>query len=218
MVTKFQRKKSTPPTRLSLSIQALRSLGSPTRLAIIGALRALGPSSIRELAVYLERPADGLYYHVRNLERAGLVEVVEKRRVWRRFEALYRPTADIFEHSPLVTSSRYRSATARSNRAVLTLAHRHYANALRAVPAEPELETMMEYYIANARLTTESARALREKIRNLFDEVVRDEGVLGRRVAVTVVMTPVVSARRGRKKSGKPARRRVASSTRRHDK
>lgn len=50
-------------------------LASPTRIEIIDTLEALGgPVTVAELAAQLGRPADGLYYHLRQLVAGGLVE------------------------------------------------------------------------------------------------------------------------------------------------
>ena len=50
-------------------------LASPTRIEIVDTLEALGrPVSVAELAGELGRPADGLYYHLRQLARGGLIE------------------------------------------------------------------------------------------------------------------------------------------------
>ena len=54
---------------------AIDLLASPTRLEIIDALEACAaPVTVAELAAQLGRPADGLYYHLRQLADAGLVE------------------------------------------------------------------------------------------------------------------------------------------------
>jgi DNA-binding transcriptional ArsR family regulator len=52
---------------------AIAALASPVRQEIIDTVEALGSATIAELAVQLGRPADGLYYHVRRLVRAGLL-------------------------------------------------------------------------------------------------------------------------------------------------
>src|SRR5262245_47733719 len=52
---------------------AVAALASPVRQEIIDTLEALGGATIAELAGALGRPADGLYYHVRRLVRAGLL-------------------------------------------------------------------------------------------------------------------------------------------------
>jgi DNA-binding transcriptional ArsR family regulator len=50
-------------------------LASPTRIEIVDTLEALGAAvSVAELAAALGRPADGLYYHLRQLADAGLIE------------------------------------------------------------------------------------------------------------------------------------------------
>jgi hypothetical protein len=53
---------------------AVAALASPVRQEIIDTVEALGDgATIAELASQLGRPADGLYYHARQLVRAGLL-------------------------------------------------------------------------------------------------------------------------------------------------
>lgn len=50
-------------------------LASPARIEIVDTLEALGgEASVAELAAQLGRPADGLYYHLRQLTAGGLLE------------------------------------------------------------------------------------------------------------------------------------------------
>ncbi|MET0226570.1 MAG: helix-turn-helix domain-containing protein [Dokdonella sp.] len=50
-------------------------LASPTRIEIVDTLEALGGAvSVAELAQQMARPADGLYYHLRQLADGGLIE------------------------------------------------------------------------------------------------------------------------------------------------
>ena len=54
---------------------ALAALASPVRQEIVDTIEALGgQASVADLARQLGRPADGLYYHVRSLIRAGVLE------------------------------------------------------------------------------------------------------------------------------------------------
>ena len=49
-------------------------LASPTRIEIVDTLESLGgEASVAELAAQLGRPADGLYYHLRQLAEGGLL-------------------------------------------------------------------------------------------------------------------------------------------------
>jgi len=54
--------------------KAIGALASPVRQELIDTVDGLGgAATIAELAAQLGRPADGLYYHVRQLVRAGLL-------------------------------------------------------------------------------------------------------------------------------------------------
>jgi DNA-binding transcriptional ArsR family regulator len=71
-----------------------RALGDPLRIRLFEALWH-GPRSAKELSAEVGLPPDRLYYHLRQLEHAGIVEVAEYRplpsgkaeRVYRRVEA-----------------------------------------------------------------------------------------------------------------------------------
>lgn len=50
-------------------------LASPTRIEIVDTLESFGEAvSVAELAAQMGRPADGLYYHLRQLASGGLIE------------------------------------------------------------------------------------------------------------------------------------------------
>jgi DNA-binding transcriptional ArsR family regulator len=72
------------------------ALTSHARLELIEFLHPLGPCSARELAFHVDRPADGLYHHLKLLEAAGLVAQVGFRKGDRQPEALFDLTADRF--------------------------------------------------------------------------------------------------------------------------
>lgn len=50
-----------------------RALASPVRQEILDAIEGSGPCTVAQVAEHLARPADGLYFHVRALEKAGLL-------------------------------------------------------------------------------------------------------------------------------------------------
>src|SRR5690349_18270302 len=74
-------------------LDQLSALASPARLEVIDTLTRLGAVSLAELAAALGRPADGLYYHVRALEKVGLVAAAGTRVVAGRRERLVRAVA-----------------------------------------------------------------------------------------------------------------------------
>ncbi len=67
----------------------LRALASPLRQELLDLLEAAGPLSIAELGAQLGRAPDALYFHVRRLERVGLVREHGRRQSGRHAFAVY---------------------------------------------------------------------------------------------------------------------------------
>jgi DNA-binding transcriptional ArsR family regulator len=68
-----------------------KALADPLRIRLLEALWEV-PRSARELAGHTDLPADRLYYHLGQLERAGLIEVAEYRPLARgKVERVYAP-------------------------------------------------------------------------------------------------------------------------------
>jgi hypothetical protein len=66
-----------------------RAVSSATRFEIIEFMRMLPACSLAELGQAMARPADGLYHHMRQLVRAGLVLRTVHRNAAGRSEAIY---------------------------------------------------------------------------------------------------------------------------------
>jgi DNA-binding transcriptional ArsR family regulator len=73
-----------------------QALISPVRFEVMEFLRMLAPCSIAELGAAMARPADGLYHHLRVLQRIGIVRRVDDRIVRGRREAVFDLTARRF--------------------------------------------------------------------------------------------------------------------------
>ena len=71
------------------SEKQIRTLRTPARQEIVDAITANGPCSAAEIAKNLGKPADGLYYHLKSLLKAGLIVVAGERETSRRDEMLY---------------------------------------------------------------------------------------------------------------------------------
>lgn len=74
----------------------MRALAAATRQEIIDVLPRMGAVSVAELAAALGRPADSLYFHLRILQRVGLVRRAGSRPAARRQEALFRAAGPEF--------------------------------------------------------------------------------------------------------------------------
>ncbi|HKW45051.1 MAG TPA: helix-turn-helix domain-containing protein [Candidatus Eremiobacteraceae bacterium] len=78
------------------------ALASSARQELIDVLQRLGTVSVAEIAAALAKPADALYYHVRVLERVGLLVRAGHRCERGRQEALYRAVSPhiVLRHEP----------------------------------------------------------------------------------------------------------------------
>jgi DNA-binding transcriptional ArsR family regulator len=105
------------------SVEELRALADPLRLAILSALdtaapdEALAVMSVKELAHQLGEPQTKLYRHVKQLEAAGLIEVAATRVVSGIVEQRYRArqrelrlSGTLYKNSPDETQAAVRSA------------------------------------------------------------------------------------------------------------
>ena len=91
-----------PPRGKRLSLQSSEhweAISSPTRFEILEQMRSAAPCSVAELARQMDRPADGLYHHLRILLDSGLVREIGQRPVGKQIEAIYDLAYDelIFE-------------------------------------------------------------------------------------------------------------------------
>jgi DNA-binding transcriptional ArsR family regulator len=77
---------------------AMQALAHPVRVAILEALRS--PASAAAAARTVGRPRQNVNYHLKELERAGLVRRVGKRRNGNFIETLYESVAGTFLISP----------------------------------------------------------------------------------------------------------------------
>jgi DNA-binding transcriptional ArsR family regulator len=80
--------------------EQLQALSHSTRVAILEALRE--PMSAASVARELGQPRQRINYHLKELERVGLVERVEERRKGNFIEVIYRAVARSFVVSPQV--------------------------------------------------------------------------------------------------------------------
>jgi DNA-binding transcriptional ArsR family regulator len=81
-------------------LATLQTLAHPTRLRILASLRE--PSSAAAVARELGQPRQRVNYHVKELERAGLIRLVGERRSGNLTENLYQAVAATFVVSPRV--------------------------------------------------------------------------------------------------------------------
>ena len=102
---------------------AIRLLASPLRQAIVDSIVADGETTANALSAVIRRPADRLYYHLRLLEKAGLVRSRESRatngRTERFFDVPDRPLYLRYDPASSANRSAVRSVVRSMVRAAL---------------------------------------------------------------------------------------------------
>ena len=104
------------------------ALVSPLRQEIVDAVAAAGPSTIAQIAGWLGRRPDTLYYHIGALAKVGLLIEAGRERAGRRFSAVY----DVPGRPMLLDygGAGGRDAVVRVVRAALRLAERDFRRAI----------------------------------------------------------------------------------------
>ena len=70
------------------------AISSGVRFELITFLASGGPCSIAELAKMMDVAADGLYHHIRRLEKVGLVHEAGFEKVGKQYQAIYDVVAE----------------------------------------------------------------------------------------------------------------------------
>ncbi|MEQ8768644.1 MAG: helix-turn-helix domain-containing protein [Planctomycetota bacterium] len=177
----------------------IEALSSPVRQEIVDLVQASGTCSIAEMATWLGRPADSLYYHVRLLEKVGLLVPKGTRPAGPRQEALYdvpgrplalRPTEpeqiDRALSAALRVTQRDVRAAVHEGRAVLRGRHRNMTGGrIKGWLTRQELDEVQ------AHLT---------RILEIFEA--SGEEPKGRLTALTYALVPLKARSRGRNPRG----------------
>jgi len=189
-------------------VAQLRALVSPVRQELVDMLQALGTASIADLAERMGRPADGLYYHVRALVAAGLVQQAGTRSRGGREEAVYctlAPEEGMRLRYPTEGGSA-RETLQRLVASMVRTAGREFKDAL-ARPETVASGPRRELWAARSKgwlSTAELAHANRLLVQ-LVDLLSHGPtGARDRLLNLTFVLAPgtVQTARRGRRKGG----------------
>ena len=182
-----------PGVREIDSVQGLRALADPVRLAILSALDTHAPGgelpvmSVKELAQYLGEPQTKLYRHVKQLEAAGLIEVAATRMVSGILEQRYRArqrdlrlSAALFRQHADETEAAVRSAFDAFLAGVFDRAHKRDWP-----PDGPDGPDKPVLLVFDDRVSPEAAERIRARLEEVTQEIARAEaGDIPVRVAV----------------------------------
>lgn len=191
---------SQPALAILRDSDAASAILSPVRRAVLGALRA--PGSATTVGVQLDLPRQKVNYHLRSLEKLGLVAHVEDRRKGNCTERIVRATASHYliapsvlgelEAKPAETADRFSSShlAAVSARTLSELAElRERADQAGKRLATLSLETAVRF------ASPKEQAAFVEELSNAVTQIVaryHDEADTGRWFRVTVGSHPAL--------------------------
>ena len=189
----------TEPRRTISSSAQLRALASGARQEILDLLARTGPASAADLGRLLQRPPDGLYYHLRALVRAGLVRAGSRVREGRS-EALYRSVhrEPTLRHD--VGPGGNSAAVTAIVSSMLRLGARDFRKAAASggVRTEGPRRDLWALRVAG-RLVEGDLETVNRRIRALKDAVTRRR-TGGKLYALTILITPLDHRARKRQK------------------
>lgn len=187
-------------TRVLDRVEDLRLLSDPVKLRIYEALRE-APASALALARRFGTKPTALYHHFARLERAGLIEVAERRKRRGAVERLYRPTVD---HLVVDRQLARGAPGSRSLDTVLAAASASLQVTVEDIqaasldPSEPLADaSRSEIGTAVVRVTPAKARVLMRRIRSLIELAARYDGTGQERIRLTLAIVPVGGEPRG---------------------
>jgi DNA-binding transcriptional ArsR family regulator len=180
------------PPHLIRSGKQLAALAAAARQEIVDVLEQMGAVSVAELAAALGRPADALYFHLRALTLAGLVESAGYRSSDGRKEAIYRTVAPELQLRYEPENPGNRKAISAIVASMLRLAMRDFSRSFQpgnvvVSGASRELWALRKV----GRLSRAQLGALNCGIKQLLEQVTAPADPNGRLYAVTLVLTPL---------------------------
>jgi DNA-binding transcriptional ArsR family regulator len=158
-------------TRRLRTCRELRTLASPERLEIIQALHGRPPMSVRQLGETLGRLPVSLYYHVRALEKIGLVGRAGTQPAGKRHEALYELRVHGLQLRPDKWGPAEVAALRRIGAGVFRRAHRLHDAGVAEAPRKNRLERRHTLAQRTVFLDAEGLRKLNKRLFELTDHL-----------------------------------------------
>ena len=177
----------------------LAALAAAARQEIVDVLAEMGTVSVAEIAATLGRRADGLYFHLRALQSAGLVKQAGYRSRGGRKEALFRTIASHLElHYEPASETNRRGVIAVVN-SMLRLSSRDFRRAFERADSKVtgpgrELWALRK----TGRLSPAEVAAVNRSIKRL-DRDMSKPRQRGRLYGITILLTPLDHRGRGKR-------------------
>jgi DNA-binding transcriptional ArsR family regulator len=155
------------PIAAVLTPDQLRALASPVRNEVYVRLRARGRASAADLGRELAKSPESVHYHLRLLERSGLIREAFRRPTQRKPESVYEPTALRVRLPDPRRSPKVAELNRRAVLAGMRMVMRGYAAASERAEKEPARAGMIHAIRLNLRLGRRDAKEFFRRIEEL---------------------------------------------------
>jgi DNA-binding transcriptional ArsR family regulator len=169
----------------------MAALKAPTRQEILDVLATMGDASIAEIAAALGRPADSLYYHMRILQKVGLVFDAGERMVGTHHEALFRTPSPDMRLTYKIGPKGNAGSVVPIVDAMLRLTSRDFAEAFGGESVVEGDNRELWATRSTGWLTPEHVRKLNRYIARLRGTTVTSRPGTGQLFGLTLVLTPL---------------------------
>ncbi len=147
------------------TVEQIQALGHPVRQHVLRLLTS-EPLTNKQMATRIGIPAGKLHFHVRELERAGLIELVEERPKGGVIEKYYRAVAANFTGGLLMGQSQ--ACNVEMFGSALDAARQEYVRAFQHFQHTPPITSLIHH---EARLTEEQARRIQAHVEAIAEEM-----------------------------------------------
>lgn len=176
-------------------LEQFKALTSPVRGEILDIVNLMGPLSIAEMAEYVGKPIDSLYYHVRKLVRVGLLVNVAKRKSKRQMESIYDLAGRPMFLQYVPSQTEYVENVIKSIASMLRLTERNFRNAFeKDLIKVSDSRRNVEHVRVIGWQTEEEVQETRAKIRkiiNRFNFSAKKRKKTSNLFALTTILIPL---------------------------
>jgi DNA-binding transcriptional ArsR family regulator len=177
-------------------LETLRAIADTRRLDIIFLLET--PRTASQVAEHLGESGNSIYYHINELEKKGLVRLVETRLKGHLTEKYYQASARVYTVTPGLLEGNFDllvDTNVAYNLHVLDNAAAKLKRAHAAHVFSPQNLEESIFYQKQIRLSSQRLRALVQQINQVIEEFENDDAPTGEQSSLlTILLHPVVES------------------------
>ena len=173
--------------------EQIKAIGAPERLRIIEFLLDHGPATAAEMGAAMNRPPQALYYHIKLLEKAGILLIDREEPSKRRPQKRYRLVSPRLRLDVDQDSNDLKAAMSSAMATLLRAAERNYRDAL--ANRKPVLVgKRRDFTIRRLRVRLDAAKL--RKLNELIDQIESlmestSENDSNREFVITMAVSPI---------------------------